>query len=207
MIRAVFIDALGTLVALRPPWELLADAVPEADPADLRRAVEAEMRYYKDHCDEGRDAQSLAALRQRSAEVLSAELGHEVDAETLMRAIRFDAYPDAAPALQTLRARGLALLAVSNWDISLAGVLDEVGLLAGLDGVVTSAAARARKPDPAIFRTALHEAGVRAAEALHVGDSAEEDVAGARAAGIRPLLIDREGGGDIGALTEIERLL
>jgi len=39
--------------------------------------------------------------------------------------------------------------------------------------------------------------------ALHVGDSNEEDIAGAEAVGIRALLIDRGGGGDIVSLTEI----
>jgi putative hydrolase of the HAD superfamily len=73
-----------------------------------------------------------------------------------------------------------------------------------LDGTVTSAEAGARKPDPAIFSAALELAGCEAAEALHVGDTEEEDVAGARAAGIRPLLIDREGrNGDISSLEQI----
>ncbi|MGC1799227.1 MAG: HAD hydrolase-like protein, partial [Solirubrobacterales bacterium] len=59
-----------------------------------------------------------------------------------------------------------------------------------------------------IFTAALELAGVEADEALHVGDTPEEDVAGARAAGIRPLLIDRHGsGGDISSLQEIEQHL
>ena len=50
---------------------------------------------------------------------------------------------------------------------------------------------------------ALEAAGCEAAEALHVGDTPEEDVAGARAAGMKALLLDREGGGDIASLAEI----
>ena len=69
-----------------------------------------------------------------------------------------------------------------------------------LDGVVTSAAVGARKPDPAMFEAALEIAGCSADEALHVGDTPAEDVAGAQAAGIRALLIDRDGGGDIDSL-------
>jgi len=73
---------------------------------------------------------------------------------------------------------------------------------------VSSAGAGVRKPDPAIFAPALELAGCRPDEALHVGDTAEEDVAGARAAGIRSLLIDREGGvGDISSLKEISEHL
>jgi len=95
-------------------------------------------------------------------------------------------------------------VAVSNWDCSLRRVLEQAGLDGYLDGVVSSAEAGARKPDPAIFDPALKLAGVGPDEALHVGDTADEDVAGARAAGIRALLIDRTNGkGDISSLEQI----
>ena len=67
-----------------------------------------------------------------------------------------------------------------------------------------SAGSGARKPDPAIFAPALELAGCEPREALHVGDTAAEDVDAARAAGIRALLLDREGGGDIASLAEVE---
>ena len=68
--------------------------------------------------------------------------------------------------------------------------------------------AGARKPDPAIFAPALELARCGPEEALHVGDTPEEDVAGASAAGIRSLLIDRTGnGGDISSLAEIDQHL
>jgi putative hydrolase of the HAD superfamily len=93
---------------------------------------------------------------------------------------------------------------VSNWDCSLPDVLDRCELGELVDGVVTSAGVGARKPDPAIFAPALALAECAPAEALHVGDTAAEDVEAARAAGIPALLIDREGGGDIASLAEIE---
>ena len=99
-------------------------------------------------------------------------------------------------------------MAVSNWDCSLPEVLKRVGLGELLDGVVSSAMAGARKPDPAIFAPALELAGVGPEEALHVGDTHEEDVEGARSAGIRSLLLDRNGGGgDISSLREIREHL
>lgn len=170
-------------------------------------AVRREMAYYKQHAHEGRDDSSLVDLRRRCAAVLSRELGREVDVETMMSAIRFRAHADAKPALAALAERGLALVCVSNWDISLTEVLARCGLLQTLDGVVSSAAAGARKPDPAIFSPALELAGCAPAETLHVGDTAEEDVAAGRAAGIRVLLLDREGGGDIASLAEIVKHL
>jgi putative hydrolase of the HAD superfamily len=209
MTRAVFLDALGTLVELEPPWISLRDQVPaEVSDERLREALRAEMAYYRDHAHEGRDESSLADLRERCAALVSEELGIEVTAEELVEAIRFDAYPDAVPALRELRNGGRRLVAVSNWDCSLPRVLERCGLGDLLDGAVSSAVAGARKPDPAIFEPALELAGCAPEEALHVGDTREEDVAGARAAGIRPLLIDRGGAdGDISSLKEIREHL
>ncbi len=104
--------------------------------------------------------------------------------------------------MQALRERELRVVCVSNWDCSLPEVLTRLGLADCLDGVVTSASSGARKPDPAIFAAGLELAGCGPEEALHVGDS-DDDVAGARAAGIDVLRIDRGGGGDIAALTEV----
>lgn len=209
MTRAVFLDALGTLVELEPPWISMRDRVPaEVSDERLVAALRAEMDYYREHAQEGRDEASLAELRERCAAIVSEKLDFEITVDDLIEAIRFSAYPDAAPALGALRDRGLRLIAVSNWDCALPRVLERCGIERMLDGVVTSAGAGARKPDPAIFTAALELAGCEAGEALHVGDTAEEDVAGARAAGIRPLLIDRDGGdGDISSLEEIDQHL
>jgi putative hydrolase of the HAD superfamily len=209
MTRAVFLDALGTLVELEPPWISLRDMVPaEVSDEQLVEALKAEMAYYKEHAHEGRDEASLAELRERCADLVSRKLGLDVGVDELVAAIRFSAYPDAVPALTSLRDRGLRLVAVSNWDCSLPRVLEGCGLGELLDGTVTSAETGSRKPDPVIFERALELAGCQAAEVLHVGDTAEEDVEGARAAGIRPLLIDRDGGeGDIASLEEIDQHL
>lgn len=209
MTRAVFLDALGTLVELEPPWISLRDMVPaEVSDEQLVAALRAEMAYYKEHAHEGRDEASLAELRKRCADLVSRKLGMDVGVDELVAAIRFSAYPDAVPALKGLHDRGLLLVAVSNWDCSLPRVLEGCGLGELLDGAITSAEAGSRKPDPAIFVRALALAGCGPEEALHVGDTADEDVAGARAAGIRPLLIDRGGSaGDIASLEEIDQHL
>jgi putative hydrolase of the HAD superfamily len=209
MTRAVFLDALGTLVELEPPWIPLRERVPaEVGDEQLKDALRAEMAYYREHADEGRDEASLADLRKRCAALVSDKLGTEITVDELLEAIRFEGYPDAIPALRSLRDRGQRLVAVSNWDCSLPKVLERCGLGGLLDGAVSSAAAGARKPDPAIFAPALEIAGCGPEEALHVGDTLEEDAAGARAAGIRSLLIDRTGvGGDISSLAEIDQHL
>jgi len=190
----VFLDALGTLVELEPPWEhLRAAAGDEVGPEKLVRAVKAEMAYYKAHAHEGRDAASLAGLRERCARILSDELGIEVSAAELVEAVRLNAYPDSAPALTALRERGIKTVVVSNWDCSLGDALERCGLSALLDGAVSSAAAGSRKPDPGIFTKAMELAGCTPGQALHVGDTPEEDLAAAGSAGIRALLVDRTG--------------
>jgi putative hydrolase of the HAD superfamily len=82
-----------------------------------------------------------------------------------------------------LRARGLALVVVANWDVSVHDRLRELGLAPYFDAVVSSADVGAAKPDRRIFDTALARLGVPAARALHVGDS-PADEEGARAAGL-----------------------
>jgi putative hydrolase of the HAD superfamily len=113
--------------------------------------------------------------------------------EPLLASLRFRPYPDVRPALAGYRLRGLRLVLVSNWDVSLHEVLAKLGLADLLDGVLTSAEVGMRKPAPEIFQRALALARVPAHEALHVGDSLQEDIAGARGAGIEAVLIRRDG--------------
>jgi putative hydrolase of the HAD superfamily len=200
--RAVLLDALGTLLELVPPWPRLRQVLAqrhgiEISEEDARRAMLAEMAYYRAHHQEGSDPDALAELRARWAEVLRAELPATRDLETgaltesLVDALRFSPYPDAAPALALLREAGLLLAVVSNWDCSLPGVLADVGLGGAVDAVVVSAEVGAAKPDRRIFEVALDRLRRMRDEALVVGDSIETDVAGAQAAGIRAVLLDR----------------
>lgn len=201
--RVCLIDALGTTVRLRPPWQELDPALTRGLSEErVREAFRAEMSFYAAHAHEATDSTRLSDLRARCAALLSTGLGREVSVGALMDAIVFEAYEDAAPALDELHLMGLRVLCVSNWDCGLPEVLARVGLADRLDGVVVSALAGARKPDPEIFETALRVAGCTPSEAIHVGDSSD-DVEGARAAGIEVIRIDRDGGADIASLREI----
>ena len=206
------IDALGTLVHLEPPAPRLREALAgeglKVTLADARRAFAAEIAYYLEHHLEGHDAVALEDLRDRCAAVLGTLLGLEPSRvrAPMLGALRFSAFEDAAPALVELRSRGLALVVVSNWDCSLPEVLAAAELATLVDGVVSSAEAGAAKPDPAPFRRGLELAGVAAEEALHVGDSPENDLAGARAAGVRGVLLTRQGGTPPGAIRSLAEL-
>lgn len=101
--------------------------------------------------------------------------------------------PDALPVLAALRAGGLRLAIVSNWDSTLPPLLERLGLAAAVDDVVVSALVGVSKPARGIFDEAVRRAGVAHAEALHVGDSLTDDYHGARDAGLSALLLDRRG--------------
>jgi putative hydrolase of the HAD superfamily len=205
--RAILLDALGTLLELEPPAPLLRSELAErfgvlVGEAEAERAIAAEIAFYRAHFDEGRDQQALAVLRGRCARALRDALPEPARAElpeaeelvdALLASLRFGVYPDVRAALGHFRVRGLRLIVVSNWDISLHDRLRELDLSELLDGAITSAEAGVRKPCPAIFQRALELAGVGAGEAIHVGDNLREDVAGASAAGIEPVLLNRHG--------------
>jgi putative hydrolase of the HAD superfamily len=207
-VKAVLLDGMGTLVHLIPPAPLLAESL-GVDLETAERAFRAEVAYYVVHHLDGSDAAGLADLRRRCADVLADAAGvdREGALDALLGSLRFEAYDDAPAALRELRARGLRLVVVSNWDCSLPAVLERVGLRELVDDVVVSAVVGAPKPDAAMFRAALDAAGCEASAAVHVGDSPMADVEGARAAGIRPLLLARGGGGDLSSLGELPALL
>ena len=185
--RAVLLDALGTLVELEPPWVHLAEALGvEPDERLVARGARRDGLLPGAQPRGARRRTRSPSCARRCAAVLSSELGREVAVETMMAAIRFRAYPDAAPALAELRELGLRLVCVSNWDVSLPEVLERCGLGGALDGVVTSAAAGARKPDPAIFAPALRARRLRAGRGAPRRRHARRGRRRARAAGIRP---------------------
>jgi putative hydrolase of the HAD superfamily len=226
--RVVALDALGTLVELLPPAPLLVAelrvrgvAVSECEAA---AGLAAEIAYYRAHLHTAPDASSLALLRTRCAAVLrdaltraGAELGGLPADDlrpALLASLRFRPYPEVPDALRVLRRAGHRLVVVSNWDVSLHEMLRATGLDVLVDGAVSSAEAGVAKPDPRIFARALELVAGRADGGLHAGDSIEHDVAGARAAGLRPVLVARSGPGGgvpagvdtIGSLAELAAL-
>jgi putative hydrolase of the HAD superfamily len=105
-----------------------------------------------------------------------------------------EVYPDVVETLAKLKAKGTKLGIVTNGTSR-----DFQQILSGLDlkdwfGVVVGVdACRKAKPDAEIFRYALNKLNVQPEEALFIGDSVQYDFEGARRAGLRPLLINRNG--------------
>jgi HAD superfamily hydrolase (TIGR01549 family) len=102
----------------------------------------------------------------------------------------FELYEDVLPALEEVRRAGLRIGLVSN------GIRDLTEFVAhhqlDVDAIVDSRSHGRVKPHPTIFEAALDLVGVRAIDAVMVGDSLEEDIEGARALGMRAILVDRD---------------
>ena len=104
-------------------------------------------------------------------------------------------YDDVVPTLQHLRDAGFKLAIVSNWESTLDPLTERLGIAEYFDAVVASHDVRVRseKPDPHIFNYALAAVGASAEEVVHIGDTYEADIVGAKGIGIRPILLDRDG--------------
>jgi putative hydrolase of the HAD superfamily len=102
----------------------------------------------------------------------------------------FELFEDALPVLEELRAAGLKIGVVSNGIRDLTAFVTHHRL--DVDAIVDSRSHGRVKPHPTIFQAALDVLGVDPADAVMVGDSLEEDVEGARALGMRAILVDRE---------------
>jgi HAD superfamily hydrolase (TIGR01549 family) len=103
----------------------------------------------------------------------------------------FELYEDVLPVLEALRDAGLKIGLVSNTSRDLDAFVRHHGL--DVDAWVSSGVHGKVKPSPSIFKAVLELLEVEPEAAVMVGDSPEDDVAGAEALGMRGVLIDREG--------------
>ena len=209
MIRALLFDAAGTLIEpAEPVAEVYARHFAEAGwlvPSRAIRGAFAEVFGNAAGPDYGAHADGDAAerawwrgvvfgtLRACGIDPFADEQGTDRCFERLFSHYAAPAawrvFPEVVEVLEFAAGAGLATGVVSNFDRRLHGILDGLGLSFGF--VLTSADARSRKPDPAIFREALARLGMEASEVWHAGDSAVADGEGARHLGIEPYLVDR----------------
>lgn len=127
------------------------------------------------------------------------------------RAEAWKLYPETHSTLVALHSQGFRLGVISNFDSRLFSILDGFDIAQFFDPVVISTRVGAAKPDQGIFSLALTQAQVEAQEALHVGDSYEADIIGARTAGLTPVLIDRRAhkqeGNDYSTISSLKEVL
>lgn len=176
---AVTIDAFETLMILDDPLPRLHTLLPNHEPVAIEQAFRLEGAYYREHVASGRDAETLATLRASCVAVFNDSLGATLSVDEYVGALEFSLLPGTLEALQRLRAVGLTLAAVANWDFGLHEHLATVGIDAYFAIVVHAAA----KPDPAGILHALQTIGARPDRAVHIGDEPADERA-ALAAGV-----------------------
>ena len=106
----------------------------------------------------------------------------------------WELYPDTRQSLEKLKQSDFSLGIVSNWNSSLKRIVEGLELTHYFDFILSSAEAGWKKPSPKIFEMALQLAATEPARVVHVGDTYQADVLGARNAGIRGIMLDRRGG-------------
>jgi HAD superfamily hydrolase (TIGR01549 family) len=189
-----------TLGGLLP---LVRELIPEVEPTALwgaLRTVSVEMAASREdthveHPSRERFRRALAALGIHGAH--GAEVAVALSRAHMRGIAAATIFPPSHAAVLEAAQRDGPVGVVSNFDDTATAyeILRRHDILPHLATVVVSEAVGVRKPHPAIVREALRCVGVRAAEALFVGDTLAEDVAAATAAGVDAAWIDRRGRG------------
>ncbi len=209
--KAILFDAVGTI--LRPHPSVGAVYAQAAEPFGVRcgrRALErafhrsyralSPRRFRGDgrlQTSEERERRWWKAVVARSFR--EAGCGHaprevtEAAFESFSAGTAWRPYADAVPSMEELLREGLMLGVVSNFDSRLRRVMDETGLGRYCRTLVISSEQGWAKPSPNIFLEAVRRLGVRAGEALYVGDRRKEDYLGARRSGMHALWLLRRG--------------
>ena len=103
-------------------------------------------------------------------------------------------FDDVPPFLDLIKTAQLRTALVTNSSVrSQTAKIELMGLTSVFDAVVISGEHRVVKPDPRIFHIALDQLGCSPSEAWHIGDSLATDVAGAAAAGVVSVWLNRDG--------------
>ena len=120
------------------------------------------------------------------------ELADRIWQEVAKQEYELVLYDDVIENLNSLRDQGFIVGIVSNVPSGGEELADQLGLSGSIDFAVTSSEVGCEKPDPRIFAEALRRAeSTPPSNAVMVGDQIESDINGAMAAGIQPVLLDR----------------
>lgn len=208
-IQMVFFDAGGTLFDVRGSVGEIYSAAARRHGVAIAPEIlqHAFVRYFRHHpplaFPRDTPARELTRLERawwfRLVSQVFAEFGEfpHIDAffadvyELFRTPEGWQLYSETIPALDALRAQGLRLAVISNFDSRLDDLLKALKIDRYFEAVHLSSRIGAAKPNPEIFQTALASHGLAAQQAVHVGDSLDEDAAGAAAAGLQAVWLDR----------------
>lgn len=200
MIQAISFDAAGTLIEPAEPVavtyaRLLSPHLGPLDHAKLAASFpqafqDAGQPKYEEYQD-GDHAERQwwrIVVETTVAQSVPDEAFHELF-EHYAKPESWRVFPEVPSVLSQVSELGLRCVVTSNFDLRLHRILDGHDLT--FEEIITSASARSRKPSCAIFSQALRILEVEAGELLHVGDSKQADLIGAKAAGIDAYLLVR----------------
>jgi HAD superfamily hydrolase (TIGR01549 family) len=200
-VETLFLDAGGVLVV--PNWRRVSAALAAQGVSVAPAALAAAEPHAKRILDvpDRIQASNDADRGWTYFNLLLAQAGIERSTRTDAALAELHAYhsehnlwelvpEDVVPALARLRRLAARLVVVSNANGRLHAMLERLGLARFFDVVLDSQVEGVEKPDPRLFRIALERSGARAETTLHVGDFYWIDVRGARAAGLRAVLLD-----------------
>lgn len=208
--KAVLFDFMGTLARFVPEQEDLLVRSAAAfgiaiSSQDARRGFASAADWWNRQLfalplDQRSDDQKQDLYREFDARVMrgagvsaSPEIAFLVFKHIMSenRHARLATYGDVVPALRELQRRGVTLGVVSNMDRSLPRILQRLEIDGYFSVVVSSGEVGMSKPDPGLFLAAIARTDMLPEDAVYVGDQYENDVVGARNAGLFPILIDR----------------
>jgi REG-2-like HAD superfamily hydrolase len=204
-IKAIFFDFGDTLVTLSPSKEELFISAARSMGLELDLATVKRAYQIVDFHNKFSSVQVIdrSAFYQNYNEQLCEALGISSYFEKLQPALKaqfqqhkgWALIEGAAEVLKQLHERGFPLALVANWDANLSSLAEQLGVKQFFSLIVSSQEAGVEKPDPAIFQRALDQLALSAQtdQVLYVGNEYRADVLGARAAGLTPVLIDRNG--------------
>ena len=203
-LSTVFFDFGDTLVSITPPIEVWVGVASERGVRvrrdSLRRATAAaDQNYrsrlygYRGRMEEFWKMYDDAVIKDLGLTDHGGRFSKAIEVAFLDTKRWMNLYPETRSVLSTLKQRGFKLGVISNNTDDMLDRLNDLDLLRYFDTLTYSQEAGAEKPAPEPFLLALRRARRKPEQCVHVGNSLEQDVAGARAVGIRPILVDREG--------------
>ena len=200
-IHTILLDAGGVLVF--PNWDRVSDTLARHGihvAADALRAAEPQAKFAIDTAshvaatsDADRGSRYFRLVFTGAGVPPDAPIGgalNDLWAYHTEHNLWEEVPADVRPALDHLRALGVRLAIASNANGALHRLFDRLDLARYFTTICDSCVEGVEKPDPRFFEIVLRRAGADPDTTIHVGDLYHVDIVGARAAGLRPILLD-----------------
>ena len=205
-IKGIFFDLFGTLLIYNNVADAWSDWLSVFYKCLKNYGLQMSKKSFATFCDgffgksEPPAQNDRLTVYERRIQVLTIDLGLQLERREIQHTAiscinAWEKYvtrdPNAIPVLQALK-KNKTLALISNYDHPphIYSLLSDMALYGFFDSIVISGDVGVKKPDPRIFSIALQQTNLRSNEVVYVGDTLE-DIQGARAAGISPILIQR----------------